>query len=419
MTGLHDTIVAVATAPGAAGVAVVRVSGPDARSVAGRVAGALPEAGRFAFAKFRNPSTGEVADEGLVLSFAAPRSYTGEDVVELQGHGGTVAPRRVLESCLAAGARLARRGEFTERAFLNGKLGLDEAESLLDFINAKTDRAADAALAGMEGARKRALRETYDAIVDLAAAIENALDVDESELLGAFFNGLQTGLDAIRLGIDGQIRREREGAILREGALVVLAGPPNAGKSSLMNALLRQERAIVSSTPGTTRDTIEEWLDVEGWPVRLVDTAGLRETEDAIEAEGVRRAKSLAERADVVLALDCDIEGAVRVHAKCDLGPGEGIAISSLTGEGLPELRRAIAARLDALRERCDDSHQGEASVVPALTECRALLPVNFDDLVLSANALRAASSRLAPEIGADYSSDILTRLFSRFCVGK
>lgn len=419
MTGLHDTIAAVATAPGAAGVAVVRVSGPDAWSVAGRVAGALPEAGRFAFAKFRNPSTGEVADEGLVLSFAAPRSYTGEDVVELQGHGGTVAPRRVLESCLAAGARLARRGEFTERAFLNGKLGLDEAESLLDFINAKTDRAADAALAGMEGARKRALRETYDAIVDLAAAIENALDVDESELPGAFFNGLQTGLDAIRVGIDGQIRREREGAILREGALVVLAGPPNAGKSSLMNALLRQERAIVSSTPGTTRDTIEEWLDVEGWPVRLVDTAGLRETEDAIEAEGVRRAKSLAERADVVLALDCDIEGAVRVHAKCDLGPGEGIAVSSLTGEGLPELRRAIAARLDALRERCDDCRQGEASVVPALTECRALLPVNFDDLVLSANSLRAASSRLAPEIGADYSSDVLTRLFSRFCVGK
>lgn len=420
MTGLHDTIAAIATAPGAAGVAVVRVSGPDARSVAGRVAGALPEAGRFAFAKFRNPSTGEVADEGLVLSFVAPRSYTGEDVVELQGHGGSVAPRRVLEACLAAGARLARRGEFTERAFLNGKLGLDEAESLLDFINAKTDRAADAALAGMEGARKRELRKTYDAIVDLAAAIENALDVDESELSDTFFDGLLSALGSIRLGIDEQIRREREGVILREGALVVLAGPPNAGKSSLMNALLRQERAIVSSTPGTTRDTIEEWLDVDGWPVRLVDTAGLRETEDAIEAEGVRRAKSLVGRADIVLALDCDIEGAVRVHAKCDLGPGEGIPVSALTGEGLDELRRVIAMRLEALREGTDDvGNQGEASIVPALTECKALLPSDFADLVISANALRSASARLAPEIGADYSSDVLDRLFSRFCVGK
>ena len=211
--------------------------------------------------------------------------------------------------------------------------------------------------------------------------------------------------------------------ILREGALVVLAGPPNAGKSSLMNALLRQERAIVSAVPGTTRDTIEEWLDVEGWPVRLVDTAGLRDTDDAIEAEGVRRAKSLMEGADVVLALDCEIEGAVRVHAKCDLGPGYGIPVSSLTGEGLAELRRAIASRLESLRERADEAEpvggrDGE-SVIPALTESLALLPADFADLVLSANALRRASERIAPEIGAEYSDDILDRLFSRFCIGK
>ena len=426
MTAQGDTIAAIATAPGPSGVAVVRVSGPDAFSIARRIAGRVPAPGSFAFTSFRDPRrTGEsnpVVDRGLVLSFAAPRSYTGEDVVEFHGHGGTLAPKRVLEACLAAGARLARRGEFTQRAFLRGKIGFDEAESLLDFINAKTDRAADMAMSGMGGEKKRTLRSIYDMIVDLASSVENSLDVDESDLDDAFFAGLDSALAKLKSAIDAAIRREREGRLLREGALVVIAGAPNAGKSSLMNALLREDRAIVSSVPGTTRDSIEEWLDVDGWPVRLVDTAGLRETDDAIEAEGVRRAKKLAEKADLVIALDCDVPGALRIHAKCDLGRSKGLNVSSLTGEGLAELRQAIA---DALSRRWAKSDEpfgkgescGEASSV--LVGASALLPSDFSDLVLAGNALRRASERIGAEIGAEYTDDLLDRLFSRFCVGK
>ena len=419
------TIAAIATAPGRGGVAIVRVSGDSAFAIAEALAGKKPHVGRAVYARFTQR---DLLDSGLVLAFAAPHSYTGEDVVEFHCHGGTVAPRRVLEACFSLGARLARRGEFTERAFLNGKLDLEAAESVLDLINAKTDRAAAAALAGLDGEKKKRLRALYDDALALASEIEHALDIDEGELPDDFRPRLTAQLAALRARFADAARRAREGKILRDGALVVLAGPPNAGKSSLMNALLGERRTIVSATPGTTRDSIEEWLDVDGYPVRLVDTAGLRTTGDAIEGEGVKRAEELIERADLVLALGnvagTDVRRVIRLHAKCDLDevrdPALGLRVSAVTGEGLDELRQAIAAQLEYLMENGEDS-DGRAAPdqSSAILLAAAQLPAVLDDLVLAGGALRRTCETLGAALGATYSADLLDNLFSRFCVGK
>lgn len=442
---LGDTIAAVATAPGRGGVAVVRVSGPEAFQVAERIAGRAPRAGRISFDRYR--LDGRLLDDGVTLAFKAPHSYTGEDVVEFQCHGGSVTPRRVLEACLASGARLAHRGEFTERAFLNGKLSYEEAESVLDLVDAKTDRAADAALRGVSGECRKATREIYDALVDISSTAEHALDVSEEELPSGFLDGLVSSVAAISARLDEAIRRAKEGKILREGALVVIAGPPNAGKSSLLNALLGESRAIVSATPGTTRDSIEEWLDIDGWPVRLVDTAGLRETGDAIEGEGVARARGLMGKADIVLNLtpaDANRESPVARHpspstrtievfSKCDLAANAEdfgvIPISAKTGEGLEALRGAIAAELERKAAEPGEAEGGLGCGASALIEARSLLSSTLSlphsstppppDLVLLANCVRAAAEKLGGAIGATYSADMLDALFSRFCVGK
>jgi len=455
-----DTIVAIATAPGRGGIAVVRVSGPDAFAVAQALTGRAAAPGRIRFATFKAPDGGKL-DEGVVLAFAGPHSYTGEDVVEFQCHGGVVTPRRILEACFTSGARLARRGEFTERAFLNGRLGLDQAESVLDLIEAKTVRAADAALQGLAGETARAERALYERALTLSSELEHALDVDEAELPDDFMRHVRTSVGDLRSELLQTVSRARAGKLLREGALVVLAGPPNVGKSSLMNALLKENRAIVSAVPGTTRDSIEEWLDVDGWPVRLVDTAGLRETEDTVEAEGVRRSRALMARADVVLLLESvdspdpvpnvrgesvDVRGSATplfVWTKCDLGsaPTEGLAVCAKTGAGLDRLRAAIARRLAERTQggpgagRAEVPADGDgacasrfaAACLEALAFLREPdLPEPCDgaessavNLVLTANRVRSAAERLGEELGATYSSDLLDRLFSRFCVGK
>ena len=522
MTG--ETIAAIATAPGPAGVAVVRVSGPDAFAVARRltrgrfapppgpqpqtrvlalfapevsdvasvssvpsrphvhVASHVPHAPDDGAKDDRRPTTDDgVKDEGrragfldeaVVLAFRAPRSYTGEDVVEFQCHGGAVTPRRVLEAAFAAGARLARRGEFTERAFLNGKLDYDQAEGVLDLIHAKTERAADAAQDAIAGRRRRESRELYDRALDLSSTLEHALDVDESELPESFFTSLAASFASLDSALVAAAKRLRESRILRDGALVVLAGPPNAGKSSLLNALVGESRAIVSDVPGTTRDAVEAWVDFDGWPIRLVDTAGLRETADAIEQEGVKRAEELIEKADVVIALtgrDGDVRGvrddgdgrgdvrdlrggrdrgrkslspltpltppqrlaqpkAISINAKCDLSRSPSLLnVSAKTGEGVYSLRREIVAAL----ARRAAATAGEASsdapddrALSVLCEARArLAPFVASavplDLVLAANAARTAAEALGSLVGATCSADLLDRLFSRFCVGK
>ena len=421
-----DTIAALATAPGRGGVAVVRMSGPDAWEMAGRVLGRPicdAQAGRFFFSRF-----GE-ADSGLVLVFKSPHSYTGEDVVEFQGHGGSVAPRRVLEACFAAGARLARRGEFTERAFLNGKLDLSAAEAVIDLVDARTDRAAADAQARLAGALSQRYESLYAEALELSGRLEHLLDVSEEEMPEGTMEAIAADIAQLRQRIDRLLATAHEGRILRDGALGVLAGAPNAGKSSLMNALLGTRRAIVSDVAGTTRDTIEEGLELDGWPVRLVDTAGLRETADVIEAEGVARAESQIAEADLVIALDCDVPGAIRIHAKCDLDePVEArssetapLRVSAKTGEGLAALRQRIAERLAALAakgsEEAGDVTARQASQLE--TAAQALAGVDVGDPVLAANALRQAAEAIGRIVGKTYSDDLLDELFSRFCVGK
>ena len=420
-----DTIAAIASAPGRGGVAVVRVSGPDAWGVAAKVTGRPigdEQVGRFFFSTFQD------ADSGLVLVFKGPRSYTGEDVVEFQGHGGSVAPRRVLAACFGAGARLARRGEFTERAFLNGKLDLAAAEAVIDLVDARTDRAADEAQARLRGALSSRYESLYAEALELSSEMENLLDVSEDELPAGTMGRMAAGIENLRRRIDRLIATGREGRLLREGALVVLAGAPNAGKSSLMNALLGEGRAIVSDEAGTTRDTIEEGLDIDGWPIRLVDTAGLRQTSNAVEAEGVTRAESLIRKADLVVALDCDFPGALRIHAKCDLddegqrrSSGNVLRISSKTGEGLAALKREIVKRLVALAAKGSEEVADVTARQIALLEraAHALDGMVPSDPVLVANALRTAAEAIGEILGKTYSSDLLDALFSRFCVGK
>lgn len=428
-----DTIAAIATAPGRGAVAIVRISGPEAFAIGERLTGRRPTPREVRFARFRD-AAGRTLDEGLMLAFAAPRSYTGEDVVELQGHGGTLPPARVVAAALAAGARLARRGEFTERAFLNGRLSLEQSEAVIDLIDARTERSADAALAALAGRFERACRELYARTLALSAELEHALDVDEGELAGDFLARIDAERQAIAGAIRDQVRRLKEGRLLREGALVVIAGEPNVGKSSLMNALLGFPRAIVAAVPGTTRDSIEEWLDVGGWPVRLVDTAGLRETTDAVEAEGVRRSTALVGNAALVLRLSDRPAGRpssareLAVRTKGDLltaaeraaatANGE-LVVSAKAGEGLDELRTAIAGRLSGLAATADEA-AGETVRLSVLERSLALLEAaDVQESVLVANAVRQAATTLGEALGAEYSSDLLDRLFSRFCVGK
>ena len=306
----NPPVAALATAPGAAGVAVVRLSGDGALAIADRLCAgarvppsALP-GGSFRLYRLRDPRDGSAIDEALVLVFRAPHSYTGEDVAEFQTHGGRAAPTRVLDALLALGAAPAGPGEFTRRAFLSGRIGLDRAEAVMDLVAAQGDRAARAAAEQLAGALGRRVDALYDALLALCADLEATLDFTDEEAEGLSapirFDGRAAALSAALLALAATAR---EGRLLREGALVVLAGPPNAGKSTLFNRLLGERRAIVAPEAGTTRDSLEETLLLRGIPIRLVDTAGLRDASSPIEREGVERARSLAARADLVLSL--------------------------------------------------------------------------------------------------------------------
>jgi tRNA modification GTPase len=410
-------------------VAVIRVSGGDSWAIGEAISGKVLRERYAAFAQLRR--NGELLDTGVVIAFKAPRSYTGEDVVEFQVHGGEITPRRVLDACIESGARLARRGEFTERAYLNGKLDYDQAEAVIDLINSKTLRSASNALESLSGSKDKVYRVLYDQAIDISSRIEHSLDVDEGELPNGFIEKVLGDIAKLNDDIGASIRSAKEGKILRNGAIVVIAGAPNSGKSSLMNALLGENRAIVSNIAGTTRDSIEEWIDIEGWPVKLVDTAGLRSSEDVIEVEGVRRSYDLIRKADVVLMMnpsESDVSDfaalAIPVHSKCDLSRSEEfLNVSSVTGEGLTELKREIAAKLSMLACRpLEDADVGADEVKLAiLKEAQAMLS-GYDaaeDLVLLGGLMRRVSEKLGELIGSSYSSDLLERLFSRFCVGK
>jgi len=445
----RDTIVAVATPPGRGGIGIVRVSGPAVKHIAESLLGKLPRPRFAAFAEFID-ATGRSIDRGLALFFPAPHSFTGEDVLELHGHGGPVVIDMVLGRVLELGARQAGPGEFSERAFLNGKLDLAQAEAVADLIEAGSESAARSALRSLEGEFSRRVHALVEALTRLRMVVEAAIDFPEEEIDFLADARVLQELDAIEADIALLLASTQQGVLLHDGMTVVLAGPPNAGKSSLLNALAQSETAIVSHIPGTTRDVLRERIHIDGMPLHIVDTAGLRESHDEIESEGIRRAREQMERADrILLVLDdatdigapAEVIGLLPPHLprtvirnKIDLtGRDAGIenisgvveiALSARTGAGLDGLRQHLKAcmgfqpagegafiarrrHLDAIRRARDFLVQGRTQ----LKHSRAG--------ELLAEDLRLAQQALSEITGEFTSDDLLGRIFSSFCIGK
>ena len=440
-----DTIAAIATAPGLGGVAIIRVSGPDCYRIADQITDMKrPPSERSANTFVHTSLYGEhreVLDDALVLFFRAPASYTGEDTVEFQTHGGRVVAERVLEQLYRLGARPAEPGEYTKRAFLNGRLDLTQAEAVADLIAARTPRAERAARANLQGRLGDALSPLYDEVLTLSAQVEHLLDFDEGELPDFFFDDTAERLRTLARRVNALLGTWHEGRLLREGALVVLAGRPNAGKSSLLNLLLGYERAIVSDEAGTTRDSLEETFVLDGVPIRLTDTAGLRDAPGDIERRGVARARDLLARADAVLYLkaadapssdDQAPEGAIVLQTKADLArilmPSEAPSVSVVAD---PVGTREIVCRL--LREHLqlsagetDYAALANARQFAGLTACAEGLTLAAREFargdmgyVTAAQQLRTAAEALGKILGRVWSEDILDRVFSSFCVGK
>jgi tRNA modification GTPase len=437
-----DTIVAIATGPAPGGVGIVRLSGPRALAIAEAVAGKRLAPRRARHARFRD-AAGEAIDDGVVLCFAAPASYTGEDVAELQAHGSPVALRALVARCVALGARPARPGEFTERAFLNGKLDLAQAEAVADLIAAADERAARAARRSLDGAFSRQVEALMDAVLAIRVHVEAAIDFADEPLDTLGGAALRERLAAARAALAGLLRDAERGRRLRDGLHVVLAGPPNAGKSSLLNALAGGERAIVTEIPGTTRDLLRETLRVDGAELTLVDTAGLREAGDPIEAEGIRRARGDLGRADLALvvvdardpaagraAVAPAVAGAcLWLYNKADLlagpPPPDGddlLHVSARTGAGL----EALHARLRALSGAGagDGAFSARHRHVQALARAaghldEAAAELEAERLELAAEALALAHAALG-EIGGRVDADgLLGHIFGTFCIGK
>ena len=446
-----DPIAALATAAGPAGISVVRISGNGALSIGDALlpSGTQPVSARphgtFFHTRILHPCTGETVDDAVVLVFRAPHSYTGEDTVEIQGHGGGLPSRRLLDAALAAGARLANPGEYTLRAFLNGKMDLTQAEAVADFISAKSEVAAQVARSQLDGALGGFLSNEYDELIAVGADVEHVLDFSEDELPPNFLTALQERLARVTATLQNKLSTWREGRVIAEGALVVISGKPNAGKSSLLNALLGERRAIVSAISGTTRDAIEEGVVIRGVAVRLVDTAGIRTGADEIEEEGIERAKSYLARADLVLRLVdpmtdpiAEAEGGenpitantVVVLTKRDLWqesfsvPGA-LTISTKTGDGLEELRQEIVRRLGIDKERFDQplvslrQRQELERACLACEQAATALREGSESLVIAGLRLRTATEAIGRILGKIYTADLLDAVFSRFCVGK
>lgn len=444
MTG-PDTIAAIATAAGRGGVGLIRCSGPQVGALVMALVGRPLEPRRAVLADFRDAS-GEIIDRGLALFFRAPQSYTGEDVLELHGHGGPVVLRELLKRCLELGARAARPGEFTERAFLNGKLDLAQAESVADLIDAATAEAARGAMRSLRGAFSDRVGELARALTDLRMLVEATLDFPDEEI--DFLERAQAAgsLDAARTKLREVLAETQQGSLLREGIRAVLAGRPNVGKSSLLNRLAGEELAIVTDVPGTTRDAIRQSISLEGVPVHIIDTAGLRETIDPVEKIGVARTWEAIESADLLIILhdaaeggDTSGEGALgrlpqslpRIHVmnKIDLLGGEPawdageriVWLSAKTGAGVDLLKQALLAAA-GWRFASESTYMARARHVQALKQAQRYLEqaeVTDGRLELLAEDLRLAQKSLGEITGATTADDLLGEIFSRFCIGK
>lgn len=435
-----DTICAIATPPGTGGIGIVRVSGPLAPHLARRVLASVPIARLATVSAFRDEA-GRVLDEGVALFFPGPGSFTGEDVLELQGHGSPVVLDRLIQALVAQGARCARPGEFTERAFLNGKIDLVQAEAVADLIESTHESAARAALHTLQGAFSAMLRALDARLVELRCHVEAALDFPDEHLDLAEDAALAQALAGLLTDIAEAARRGREGRVLSEGVRVTIAGPPNAGKSTLLNALAGHEAAIVSPYPGTTRDLVRERVVIEGLALELTDSAGLRATDDPVEREGIRRAEAALVQADCVLWLVDDSSndppmpapaGSLVVYTKIDVsgrasGPcPEGYAVCAPSGAGIAALRNGLRARL--LTPVADTEAEGRFAArrrhIVALEKVEhalsaALLHQKEGSVDLVAEELRVAHEGLGEITGRFTSEDLLGRIFSEFCIGK
>lgn len=442
-----DTIAAIATAAGRGGIGIVRVSGPDVARVAAGVLGALPPPRKATVFGFHS-ADGCVIDRGIALHFPGPCSYTGEDVLELQGHGGPVVLRMVLAACLGSGARLAEPGEFTKRAFLNGKLDLAQAESVADLIEASTEAAVRSACRSLSGAFSEGIHGVVEKLVELRTFVEATLDFPDEEVDFLEAHNAAGRLASLRDQLISLLDRARQGALLRGGLHVVLAGRPNVGKSSLLNRFAGEERAIVTEIAGTTRDALRETVQIEGIPLHIIDTAGLRDAADQVERMGISRTWREIESADVVVLM-CDARVGITAaereiwtrlpHAvetltvmnKIDLagsaaGRGTGelgvtISLSAKTGEGMGILQIELL-RVAGWHPGGEDSFVARERHIRAIVAAQEHLALAFEQrghLELLAEELRLAQETLGEITGEFTADDLLGAIFSRFCLGK
>jgi tRNA modification GTPase len=444
-----DTIAAIASAPGAGGVGVLRVSGPQATSIARTLLGRAPRPRHAHFCVFRD-AAGAPIDHGLLLWFPGPASYTGEAVLELQGHGSRVLLDLLLRRMCELGARLARPGEFTERAFLNGKLDLAQAEAVADLVAARSQAGARAAMRSLEGVFSQSVNDVLAALVATRVHIEAAIDFPEEEIDFLADPAIARQLTDLAARLDALLCEARRGVRLADGLSVAIVGRPNVGKSSLLNALAGAERAIVTEIAGTTRDVLRETLDLDGVHVELLDTAGLRDSDDVIEREGVRRARAHLERADLALLVTAQAHAAADLALldalppatprlvlvnKIDLGAGEPrydcrdgvdwLWLSAKTGAGLEALRERLKRLAGADGGQAGGAFSARRRHVLALqaaaAHVQAATVVLHDTGAgeLAAEELRQAQHALGEITGAFVADDLLGAIFSSFCIGK
>lgn len=442
----NDTIAAQATPPGRGGIGIVRVSGPDAQKIATRFLGKIPKA-RYAQYRAFKDSDGATIDEGIVIFFPAPNSFTGEDVLEFHGHGGPVVMDRLLKSILDAGTRLAKPGEFTERAFLNNKIDLAQAEAIADLIDASSEEAAHSAVRSLQGDFSRRIRRVIDALIELRKWIEACIDFPEEEIEFLNEDRVQKDLNSIIEQLNAVLASAKQGTLLQEGMSVVIAGRPNVGKSSLLNQLSGRDTAIVTEIAGTTRDILREYIHIDGMPLHVVDTAGLHQSDNVVEQEGMRRAKQEIHNADMVLYMfdgkKNDIENLVEISAehpnvliknKIDLS-GElpektntndsvTIKLSAKTGEGIDLLKTHLKEFMGYQKNQ-EGVFTARRRHLDALMRAKNHLRSGRDQLYshhageLLAEDLRLAQNALSHITGEFTSNDLLGEIFSSFCIGK